>query len=78
MIIKVLGPGCAKCKTLENNVKTALEETGKSAEVIKVSKMNDIMEYDIMMTPALVIDEEIKISGRVATVREIKEMLQEE
>ncbi len=78
MQIKVLGPGCPKCKTLEKNVNAALEETGKTAEVIKVTKMDEIMEYDIMMTPALIIDDEIKISGRVATVREIKQMLEDE
>ena len=78
MQIKVLGTGCPKCKTLERNVQTALQETGKTAEVIKVTNISEIMEYDVMMTPALVIDEKVKIAGRVATVREIKEMLESE
>ena len=78
MQVKILGTGCPKCNTLANNVQTALKETGKTAEVIKVTDMADIIDYDIMMTPALVIDEEVKISGRVATVREIRKMLEDQ
>ncbi len=73
--IKILGTGCPKCSKLAANVRIALEETEKTAEVVKVTDMAEIMEYDIMLTPALVIDEQVKISGRVATVQEIKEML---
>lgn len=75
MQIKILGTGCPKCSKLAANVRIALEETEKTAEVVKVTDMAEIMEYDIMLTPALVIDEQVKISGRVATVQEIKEML---
>ncbi len=75
MIIKVLGTGCPKCKMLESNVRTALQETGTSAEVVKVDKLHEIMEYDVMMTPALVIDDQVQSAGRVATVDEIKKMI---
>lgn len=75
MKIEVLGTGCAKCKTLYENTKKALEESGKSAEVVKVEDIPSIMKYGVMSTPALVIDGQVKFSGKVASVGEIKEML---
>lgn len=74
-IIKVLGSGCAKCKTTINNVHEALQQSGMEAEVIKVEDIQDIMAYNVLSTPVLIIDEEIKIKGRVATVQEIKDLL---
>lgn len=75
MIIKVLGTGCSKCNKQIENVKTALEESGVSAEIIKVEDFKEIMGYKVMSTPALVIDDKVKVKGRVASVAEIKEML---
>ncbi len=76
MIIKVLGTGCPNCQRTTENVKTAVAELGIKAEVQKVEDIMKIMEYDIMSTPAIVVDEKVKIKGRVATVSEIKEVLQ--
>jgi len=75
--IKVLGPGCAKCKTTYNNVLEALKETGIEAEVIKIEDIEEMIKYDILTTPVLMIDEVIKIKGRVAHVNEIKLLLAE-
>jgi small redox-active disulfide protein 2 len=75
MKIEILGAGCVKCKTLYENTKKALEESGKDAEVIKVEDIPSIMKYGVMSTPALVIDGTVKFSGKVASVAEIKGML---
>ena len=75
MNIEVLGTGCAKCKTLFENTKRALEESGKSAELVKVEDIPSIMKYGVMSTPALVIDGQVKFSGKVASAAEIKAML---
>lgn len=75
MKIEVLGSGCAKCKTLYENTKKALEESGQSAEVVKIEDIPTIMKYGVMSTPALVIDGQVKFSGKVASVAEIKGML---
>jgi small redox-active disulfide protein 2 len=75
MKIEILGTGCAKCKTLYENVKKAVEESGKSAEVVKVEDIPTIMKFGVMSTPALVIDGQVKFSGKLASVAEIKGML---
>ncbi len=75
MRIEVLGTGCAKCKALYENVKKAVEESGKSVEVVKVEDIPSIMKYGVMSTPALVIDGQVKFSGKVASAGEIREML---
>lgn len=77
MKIKILGSGCPNCKRLEENVKKALEETGKKAEIVKVTEIQDIMSYGVMSTPAIVIDEEVKSYGKVSSVEEIKKMIGE-
>jgi small redox-active disulfide protein 2 len=74
MKIEVLGTGCAKCKTLYENAKMALAESGQSAEVVKIEDIPSIMKYGVMSTPALVIDGQVKFSGKVASVAEIKGM----
>jgi len=76
MNIKILGTGCAKCKALEENTKAALKELGIEAEVEKVQDLNKITEY-VMITPALVINEEVKVAGKVATKDEIKKYIEE-
>ncbi|MFZ7120186.1 MAG: thioredoxin family protein [Eubacteriaceae bacterium] len=75
MSIKVLGSGCAKCKKLEANTKKAVEELGLNVAVEKVTDMKEIIAYGVMKTPALVVDEKIKIMGRVPTVEDIKKHL---
>jgi len=75
MIIKILGSGCVNCKKLEANVKEAIEELGVEATVEKVEDIKDIVAYGVMRTPALVVDEQVKIMGKVATVEEIKKYL---
>lgn len=75
MKIKILGTGCPNCQKLEANVKQALEEMKKEAQIEKVMEIEKIMSYGVMGTPALVIDEEVKVFGRIASVEEIKELL---
>jgi len=73
--IKVLGPGCAKCKTTYNNVLEAIKQTGIEAEVTKIEDIEEMMKYNILTTPVLMIDEVIKVKGRVADINEIKQLL---
>ena len=75
MKIEILGTGCAKCTNLYENVQKALEDSGTSAEVLKVQDIPSIMKYGVMSTPALVIDGQVKFSGKVASVAEIKGLL---
>jgi small redox-active disulfide protein 2 len=75
MKIEVLGTGCAKCKTLYESVKTAVNEKGIEAEVIKVEDMPSIMKYGVMSTPALVIDGKVVFSGKTASAAEIQKYL---
>ncbi len=75
MKIEVLGTGCAKCKTLYENVKKAVEMSGKEAEVVKVEEIAKIMKYGVMSTPALVVDGVVKFSGKVPGADEIRGML---
>jgi small redox-active disulfide protein 2 len=75
MIIKILGTGCKKCKMLEENARQAVAELGVSAEIVKVTNLADISNY-VMFTPSLVVDEEVKVEGKLATVEEIKGYLQ--
>ena len=75
MKIEILGLGCPKCKKLEENARKALEETGKKAEVIKITDINEIIEKDVMTTPAIMIDGKIKAFGRIPGVEEIKKWL---
>ena len=75
MIIKILGGGCANCKKLEENTKIALTELNIEAAIEEVKDINQIIDYGVMKTPALVIDEKVKSSGRVLGVEEIKKLL---
>ncbi|WHH58396.1 thioredoxin family protein [Petroclostridium sp. X23] len=75
MVIKVLGSGCASCKKLEANAKEAVKELGLDASVEKVEDIKDIMAYGVMKTPALVVDEQVKVMGRVPSVEDIKKYL---
>jgi small redox-active disulfide protein 2 len=71
MKIKILGTGCAKCKKLHAEAEKAIAAAGLPAELEKVEKIAEIMAYNVMTTPALVIDEEVKSSGRIPPVTEI-------
>lgn len=75
MKIEVLGTGCAKCKTLEENAKQALAKIGGFHEIKKVEDIVEIMNYGVMSTPALVVDGIVKSSGKVLSVEEIIEFL---
>ncbi len=71
MKIKVLGTGCPKCKKLYAEAEKAIAASGVGVELEKVDQLEDIMKYAVMMTPALVIDEEVKASGRIPPSSEI-------
>ncbi len=71
MEIKVLGPGCAKCQQTENIVREAVAEAGVSADVEKVSDLMKIALYGVFGTPAVVIDGQVKVVGKVPTKEEV-------
>jgi len=73
--VKVLGPGCAKCKTTYNNVLEAIKQLGIEADVTKIEDIEEMMKYNVLTTPVLMIDDVIKIKGRVADINEIKTLL---
>ncbi len=73
--IQVLGTGCPKCKVLAQNAQTAIDEIGGGFEIEKITDINEIMNFGVMITPALVIDGEVKVVGKIASPSEIKEML---
>lgn len=73
--IEVLGTGCVKCKNLLKNVEKAVSESGIDAEIIKIDRIQEIMNRGVMMTPGLYIDGEAKAIGRVPSPDEIKRML---
>lgn len=75
MLIKVLGPGCANCKRLEERTREAVASLGLDAEIEKVTDYADIAGYGVMKTPGLVVDERLVVSGRVPTTREIAALL---
>lgn len=75
MIIKILGTGCAKCTKLEENAKKAIAIKGIDATVEKVSDMGEIMDYGVMITPALVIDDKVVSSGKLLKPEEIVKLL---
>ena len=75
MIIQVLGTGCTRCKTLFENAKKAVQESGVDAVVEKVEDIQKIMSFEILMTPGLVIDGVVKTAGRVPNVEDIKKLI---
>ena len=78
MEIKILGGGCPKCNRLEELAREAAGELGIEATFTKVKDMDAIMAYDVMSTPALVIDEQVKSSGRIPRKEEIAEWIRAE
>ncbi len=75
-LVQVLGSGCGKCTKLKEDVEVAVAELGIEAKIEKVEDIMKITEFGVMMTPALVVDGEVKVSGRVPTAEEIKGYLQ--
>jgi small redox-active disulfide protein 2 len=75
MKIQVLGTGCPKCKLLEEHARQAIAASGVSAEIEKITSIDDIMEMGVMMTPALAIDGTVKSAGRVLSIEQITEIL---
>jgi small redox-active disulfide protein 2 len=73
--IKILGTGCDKCETLAARAREAADNLGQPYELEKISKVAEIMTYGVMMTPALVVDGEVKVVGKVPSVAELMGML---
>jgi len=76
MKIQVLGTGCPKCKKTAEAAELAVNELGIEAEIVKVTDLNEIMKFGVMLTPALALDGEVKVVGKVPTVEQVKAMLQ--
>lgn len=75
MKIEILGSGCAKCKKTKEIVEQAVAELGIDAEVVKVEDMNAALDYGVMITPAVVVDGDVKVAGKVPTLDKVKEWL---
>jgi small redox-active disulfide protein 2 len=75
MEIKILGTGCAKCKSLEKLTREVMEKNGIQATIIKVEDITEIMKYHILATPALVVNEKVEVKGFVPSSSQIKEIL---
>jgi small redox-active disulfide protein 2 len=77
MKIEVFGMGCQKCKKVTENAETAVKELGIGTEIVKVREINEIMKRGIMLTPAIAVGGEVKASGKIPTVNEIKKWIEE-
>ena len=75
MEIKILGTGCAKCKTAQAVVEKVVAESGLNATITKVEDIVEIMKFNVMFTPAIVVDEIVKIKGRIPSEKEVKQIL---
>ena len=73
--IQILGTGCPKCKKLSENAEAAAKAAGIEYELVKVTDINEIMKFGVMMTPALAVDGEVKSAGKVLSADDIKELL---
>jgi small redox-active disulfide protein 2 len=74
-LIQILGTGCPKCQKLEENTKLAAEQLALECEIFKVSDINAIIQMGVMMTPALVVDGKVKVTGKVPSVEELKKLI---
>jgi small redox-active disulfide protein 2 len=74
-LIQILGPGCAKCEKLKHNAEEAVKQSGIEATVEKITDIGTITSFGVMMTPALAVDGEVKLVGKVASVDEIQRLL---
>ena len=75
--IKILGTGCPKCVQLAENVQAAVDQVGVECEIEKITEINQIMQHGVMLTPGLVIDNEVRSSGKVPNVDQLKAILRE-
>ena len=75
MEIKVLGPGCAKCKTTYNVIEKVIKENNLDVKLTKVDDMMEMVSYNVMTTPAVVVDEVVKMKGQVPTESDVKKLL---
>ncbi|AKB12673.1 MAG TPA: thioredoxin family protein [Methanosarcina thermophila] len=75
MKIEILGTGCAKCKKTKETIEKVLKQTGVEAEVIKVEDIEKIMSYGVMVTPAVVIDGDVKLAGKVPDEKDIRKWI---
>ena len=75
MKIQILGTGCPKCRQLAANAEEAVSALGLDAEIVKVTDLNEIMGFGIMMTPGLAVDGDVKAAGKLLSVEEIKKIL---
>jgi small redox-active disulfide protein 2 len=75
MKVQILGTGCPKCKALALNAERALQDLGITAEIEKIEKIADIVRMGVMMTPGLAVDGQLKASGHVLSVQEVKDIL---
>ena len=75
MEIKVLGPGCAKCKTTYNVIEKVIKENNLDVKLTKVDDIMEMVSYNIMTTPAVVVDEVVKMKGQVPTESDVKKLL---
>ncbi|MEE1232463.1 MAG: thioredoxin family protein [Phocaeicola sp.] len=75
MEIKVLGPGCAKCKTTYNVIEKVIKENNLDVKLTKVDDIMEMMNYNIMTTPAVVVDEVVKMKGQVPSESDVKKLL---
>ncbi|MCW5965886.1 MAG: TM0996/MTH895 family glutaredoxin-like protein [Bryobacterales bacterium] len=75
MKIQILGTGCAKCRQLTENAEKAAQELNLDYQLEKITDINQIMSFGVMMTPALAVDGAVKLTGKVATVAEVKTLL---
>jgi small redox-active disulfide protein 2 len=73
--LQILGTGCPKCKKLAEQAEAAARELGIEYELVKVTDINEILKFGVMMTPALVVDGKVKVAGKVPGVADIKKML---
>lgn len=77
MKIQILGTGCPKCKKLAETAEAAAKELGLDYEIEKITEITEIMKFGVMLTPALAVDGDVKISGQVPSVEDAKSMLQQ-
>lgn len=75
MKIKILGQGCAKCKQLYEDVTKVVQELQVQAEIVKVENIKEIVSYGVMRTPALVINEEVKVAGKIPSATELAALI---
>lgn len=76
MKIEVLGTGCSKCKKTKETIEKVLKQNGVEAEIVKVEDIETILNYGVMVTPAVVVDGEVKLAGRVPDEKEIRKWIE--